>query len=554
MKPFGLSIAMGTSDAVGWHFVHISNPKSARNPATRRFVRATVAANYHRKERQHHSFVQEPATDEQTKVKADQKRQKHFLSLVRSKENEADERCHSSEVASVREQVEPTTSARDDESSVHGSPDDACSISLAKTPTTGHNDPFGIRFAGIEYESDYGSLLQHFISVVDPFYCPFGSDSGRNNLRYAVSVQQSLADAALYRSILFAASAHRDFSSGEDLSLTALMHKGETIRLINASLDRAPDLVSDFTIAAIAMLAVTQNLTRDSNEQYVHLSAVETLVRLRGAVNSLAMQKILHLYISWQDLVCSLVTVQPARFVQIHCNAFVKAPSWFYSHGVDSDVEDNVNKTSLPQDIQEVAQPIFRDLHFLTGMMRHCWSQMIVCDRMYMTFCQVRASLEHRAINLMSSSEHRWKPYYSTLVGCCMAALSYTHLDLRGYQATCAAIRLAKATLSAHFDDSWHNPSMAEEDIQKTWSLRLWTLCMSAPTALGEDQLSWYANRILCCASELRLANPRQVEQQLARYIWNPANHSFFVAKTWPKVMEILGTVDLGSSPSSVES
>ncbi|KAL8829481.1 MAG: hypothetical protein Q9191_001988 [Dirinaria sp. TL-2023a] len=514
---------MGTSDAVGWHFVHISNPKSARNPATRRFVRATVAANYHRKERQHHSFVQEHATDEQIKANADQKRQKHFLSLVRSKEKGADEHCHSSEVASIHEQVEPSTSAHDDdETSGHGSPGNSWSTSLAKTPTSGHNDPFGIRFAGIEYQSDYGSLLQHFISVVDPFYCPFGSDSGRNNLRYAVSVQQSLADAALYRSILFAASAHRDFSSGEDLSSTALMHKGETIRLINASLDRAPDLVSDFTIAAIAMLAVTQNLTRDSNEQ--------------------------------QDLVCALVTVQPARFVQIHCNAFVKAPSWFYSHGVDSDVEDNVNKTSLPQDIQEVAQPIFRDLHFLTGMMRHCWSQMIVCDRMYMTFCQVRASLEHRAINLMSSSEHRWKPYYSTLVGCCMAALSYTHLDLRGYQATCAAVRLAKATLSAHFDDSWYNPSMAEEDIQKTWSLRLWTLCMSAPTALGEDQLSWYANRILCCASELRLANPRQVEQQLASYIWNPANHSFFVAKTWPKVMDILGSVDLGSSPSSVES
>ena len=96
------------------------------------------------------------------------------------------------------------------------------------------------------------------ISVVDPFYCPFGSESGRNNLRYVVSAQQSLADAALYRSILFAASAHRDFSSGNDLSRTTLMHKGETIRLINASLDRSPDDVSDFTVAAIGMLAVTQ--------------------------------------------------------------------------------------------------------------------------------------------------------------------------------------------------------------------------------------------------------------------------------------------------------
>lgn len=545
---------MGTGNAVGWHFVHIKDPKSARNPATRRFVRATVAANYHRKERQHH--ILDHATDQDLKAEADQKRQKHFSSLVRSNEKKEDEPCLPPQGPPAREEVQPKTSAHDDdESSRHSSPGNLCLVSLANSPRAGHNDPFGIRFAGIEYRSDYGSLLQHFISVVDPFYCPFGSESGRNNLRYAVSAQQSLADAALYKSILFAASAHRDFTSGKGLSPTALMHKGETIRLINASLDRTPDDVSDFTVAAIAMLAVTQNLTRDRNEQYVHLSAVETLVRLRGAVNSLAMQKILHMYISWQDLVCSLVTVEPARFVQIHCNAFMKATSWFYGHGVDSDIEDNVNKTPLPQDNQEVVQPIFRDLHFLTGMMRYCWSQMIVCDRMYMTFSQVRASLEHRAINLLSSPQHRQKPYYSTLVGCCMATLAYTHIDLRGYQPTCAAVRLAKTTLFAHFDDSWYDPSMAIEDIQKTWSLRLWALCMSASTALSEDQLSWYANRILCCTYELGLVDSGDVEQQLEKYLWHPANHTFFVTKTWPKVMEILDSVDLtsSSSPDSVE-
>lgn len=161
-EDFGVSIAMGTDNAAGWHFVNFSDPKSARNPATRRFVRATVAANYHRKERQHHSVIQEHAADEEIKAKADQNRKKHFLSLVRSKEKEADKRCHASQLPSVCEQVEPRTSAHDDdEFSGHHSPSSACLISLAKCPTSGRNDPFGIRFAGIEYQSDYGVLLQH---------------------------------------------------------------------------------------------------------------------------------------------------------------------------------------------------------------------------------------------------------------------------------------------------------------------------------------------------------------------------------------------------------
>ena len=94
--------------------------------------------------------------------------------------------------------------------------------------------------------------------VIDPFYCPFGSEKGRRNLRFSVSPQACLADAAVYKAILFAASAHRDYSSGRAISRAALTHKCETMHLINASLSRTPDYVSDFTVVAIAMLAVTE--------------------------------------------------------------------------------------------------------------------------------------------------------------------------------------------------------------------------------------------------------------------------------------------------------
>lgn len=118
-------------------------------------------------------------------------------------------------------------------------------------------------------------------------------------MRHALSTQQSLADAALYQSILFAASVHQDYCLGGEVSRTSLKHKVETIRLINASLVCAPDRVSDLTLAAIGMLAVSQNLTKDSSEQRVHLDAAKALVKLRGGVNSLALTEVLHMFICW---------------------------------------------------------------------------------------------------------------------------------------------------------------------------------------------------------------------------------------------------------------
>ena len=165
---------MGATATLGWQFVHISDPKTARDPATRRFVRATVAANYHRKERQHHSLAH--VTDEDDTAKAGKnkqrkKKQKLSLRIAGFEEARVDE-CSSPppQALSVPGQVEPTDNADEDNYGSKKPPPSVSSLrSLTNALTTGHNDPWGVRFTGVEYQPDYGSLLQYCRRPCTPY-------------------------------------------------------------------------------------------------------------------------------------------------------------------------------------------------------------------------------------------------------------------------------------------------------------------------------------------------------------------------------------------------
>ena len=229
----------------------------------------------------------------------------------------------------------------------------------------------------------------------------------------------------------------------------------------------------------------------------------------------------------------------------------MRPSSYFYFRGVATDLEEIANSIPWPRDIRDVILPIFRDLHYLHDMMRFFYKLLVPCDRMYMAWSQVRASLDHRAMDLMASPEHQKSPYYSTLISCCMAALSQTHLDIRVCDPTCAAVRTAKDLLFARFDDPWYDSSTAVVDIHSGWSLRLWALCTGAVAVLNEEELIWYATRILCCIYELGLHESWEVEEQLRKYIWTSASSTFFTTRTWPKIMAILASSADESSPSS---
>ena len=183
----------------------------------------------------------------------------------------------------------------------------------------------------------------------------------------------------------------------------------------------------------------------------MHLNALRKIVRMRGGINGMAMQKSLHMLISWyasrvadknnlnatrQDYVCS--SLRAARFTQIHYNAFTHAPAFFFRQkSMGRNVEEKATRAPVPLDLQGIMLPIFRDLHTLADMVSDFRTPATTCSPRYMAFTQMRVSLDHRAFDFSIGPEHQGKRYSSTLIACCMATLAFTHLTLRDFQPTC---------------------------------------------------------------------------------------------------------------------
>lgn len=65
---------------------------------------------------------------------------------------------------------------------------------------------------------------------------------------------------------------------------------------------------------------------------------------------------------------------------------------------------------------------------------------------------QMRSSLDHRALGLLTAPEHQGKPYSSTLVGCCVATLAFTHVILRSFHPTCKTLKHFSQALGSYND------------------------------------------------------------------------------------------------------
>lgn len=68
----------------------------------------------------------------------------------------------------------------------------------------------------------------------------------------------AVADPLLFLATLNFSAVHLDFMRGQCGSRTTLIHKGETIRLINARLQSPTEALTNITIGAITLLAAVE--------------------------------------------------------------------------------------------------------------------------------------------------------------------------------------------------------------------------------------------------------------------------------------------------------
>lgn len=51
--------------------------------------------------------------------------------------------------------------------------------------------------------------------------------------------------------------------------------------------------------------------------------------------------------------------------------------------------------------------------------------------------------------------------------------------------------------------------------------------------------MDWYAAHIILLMEDLGLATSTEVETELSKFLWTPADSSIFWNKTWPKLKHV---------------
>ncbi|CAI6311503.1 unnamed protein product [Periconia digitata] len=176
-------------------------------------------------------------------------------------------------------------------------------------------DPFST--TALPASKDAYRLLHHFVTVITPALLPFGD--GRNlqtfNEVFIQSVQQ---DRGATASMLFHAGYHHDHLTGtKGWSRHTTEFYSESLHIVSERLNVVnKEKVGDELVCMVAFLAATGNINGpDQNAlDKPHMTALQTLIGLRGGIRSLGWGGSLALIIQIADLVRATISGQRPSF------------------------------------------------------------------------------------------------------------------------------------------------------------------------------------------------------------------------------------------------
>ena len=99
-------------------------------------------------------------------------------------------------------------------------------------------------------------LIGKDITVLVHVWYPREPDPKQNSIQLSL-FEMAMSNAALFHAILCSSSLYPDIASGNSESFHSIIHKTETIHLVNTQL-QGSSKVSDATIGAVAFLAVAE--------------------------------------------------------------------------------------------------------------------------------------------------------------------------------------------------------------------------------------------------------------------------------------------------------
>ncbi|KAH7342244.1 fungal-specific transcription factor domain-containing protein [Rhexocercosporidium sp. MPI-PUGE-AT-0058] len=204
-------------------------------------------------------------------------------------------------------------------------------------------------------------------------------------------LQEAMKNEALFHATLALSAAYHHKLSLEKLQFLALYHVGQAISKINLALNNESSVINDNTILAVVGIAAYENLKGDCNSSRMHLNGLQSMVTLRGGLDSLGL--LARHALNWVD--CSFATATAGEPLFIHQEPYTRLPSPVPGGLLD------YGGSSISMQLQAVLS----QLRELTQVLTSSYSTHVTSDQMWM-FSHQRTLVEQELLLMRFPLEH----------------------------------------------------------------------------------------------------------------------------------------------------
>ncbi|KAF4634145.1 hypothetical protein G7Y89_g3961 [Cudoniella acicularis] len=375
------------------------------------------------------------------------------------------------------------------------------------------------------------SVRTPFINNVAPTIQPFGSHLPHNPIS-TIWGQHTLANHALLEAILFHAAVHLDLRHRRPWSPITFYYRGQSIRLLNQSLESANGTPGDAVIGAAAFLGATGNITGNVDDDIMHRKATQKMVKMRGGLKNLGWDGALAMLLSIGDSISAIISASEPF---LDCPSPKTAPPFLQSDIGNTLTLVKPSNTNLDLSLfgAEIHSLINR-ISKLASLHSNSYNELTSITTAMIAFNQYCSAVEHRLLSIKISVLEHASPQnpdifiYEAARFAGLMCMTYLFRQMMPQGEVFTSLQMSLRNCLVSLEDL----ELAATDESST-QLLLWACCVGGLTSVDQD---WFVERIYHCMSRLSFGNWEELELCLMQYVWTPRMCTEHFVAQWREV------------------
>ncbi|KAL7816071.1 hypothetical protein V8C44DRAFT_348299 [Trichoderma aethiopicum] len=305
---------------------------------------------------------------------------------------------------------------------------------------------------------------------------------------------------ALFHSILYLVALDFNLRRGFTDTLGCLYHSSEAFRLINEKI--RDDMIEDATMAAIALVAIKENLNGMFDVSNVHMQGLKYMVQEKGGINKI--QGIHRGVVTWADFCNSTVWNCPPQFPYTPISAVIEDTS--FSHGPLKPAE--TFSLQIPLNLEQQLTSLVESLR-KSSAAKDANAHKNEASHVY--------DVEYR-LHLLQAGVFNGQYLSKDMAALCVALNIYLYLAIREIPAKAQLMWRLIDRLQALFGVGWAEPMTFLEQWRQDW--KLWTLFIGYGAALENRRQKWFAQALKSAYNDAGYRDLEHLHDILKNLLW----------------------------------